>query len=209
AGGSLWGSSALLFFPNTPELQFFLAFVIAGVSSGAVTSLSVAAQAATASVIPCVMPLALRFIFAGDALHSVMGVMTCFYIGVVTLVARRGHIQLTRMVTSRLEAQRSRAALDTSEAQRRTIDERLRVAAEAGQIGVWEWDVQANTLTWDERMHQIYRIEPVPGSDYHDLWRLRVHPADLLRVETELAGSVAGCSRFQSEFRVLWPSGEE
>ncbi len=209
AGGVMWGSSALLFLPSTPELQFLLAFVIAGVSSGAVTSLSVAARAAYAFVIPCVLPLALRFIFAGDTLHAVMGVMTCFYMGVVTLVARRGHIQLTRMVISRLEAQRSQAALNTSEAQRRTIDERLRVAAEAGQIGVWEWDVQANTLTWDERMLRIYRIDPLPDCDYHELWRLRVHPADLQRVETELAACVAGSNRFQSEFRMLWSNGEE
>jgi signal transduction histidine kinase len=195
AAGVMWGSSALLFLPNAPELQFFLAFVIAGVSSGAVTSLSVAPRAAYAFVAPCVVPLALRFLFAGDALHAVMGIMTFFYMGVVTLVARRGHIQLTRMVVSRLQAQYS--------------DERLRLAAEAGQIGVWEWDLHTDTLMWDERMHQIYRVAPTADSNYRDVFRLRVHPTDLARMENELAAAVAGSNRFQSEFRILWPDGEE
>jgi signal transduction histidine kinase len=195
AGGAVWGSSALLFLPSAPELQFFLAFVIAGVSSGAVTSLSVAPRAAYAFVVPCVVPLGCRFLFAGDALHAVMGVMTFFYMGVVILVARRGHIQLTGMVASRLEAQHS--------------DERLHVAAEAGQIGVWEWDLQTGALMWDERMHQIYRVAPTPNSNNRDVFRLRVHPTDLERVENELAAAVANASRFQSEFRILWPDGAE
>ncbi len=209
ASGVVWGSAALLFLPHAPELQFFLAFVIAGVSSGAVTSLSVAPLAAYAFVAPCVLPLALRFLLAGDALHAVMGVMTCFYMGVVVLVARRGQAQLTRMVESTLEAQHNRAALDSSEVLRRATDARLRVAADAGQIGVWEWDLRSNELMWDERMCQIYRVEPVVNSDYRDVWRLRLHPADLARVEAELARAVAAAARFKSEFRIVWPDGED
>jgi len=209
ASGVVWGSSALLFLPHAPELQFFLAFVIAGISSGAVTSLSVAPLAAYAFVAPCVLPLALRFLLAGDALHAVMGLMTCFYMGVVVLVAQRGQAQLTRMVESTLEAQHSRAALDSSEVLRRASDARLRVAADAGQIGVWEWDLRTNELMWDERMCQIYRVEPAVNSDYRDVWRLRLHPADLARVEAELAAAVSDSPRFQSEFRIVWPDGAD
>jgi len=209
ASGVVWGSSAFLFLPHAPELQFFLAFVIAGVASGAVTSLSVAPRAAYAFVAPCVLPLALRFLLAGDALHVVMGVMTFFYMGVVVLVAQRGQSQLSRMVESTLEAQHSRAALDSSEVLRRASDARLRVAADAGQIGVWEWDLRSNELMWDERMCQIFRVEPAVNSDYRDVWRLRLHPADLARVEAELATAVSEATRFQSEFRIVWPDGED
>jgi signal transduction histidine kinase len=209
ASGVVWGSSALLFLPHAPELQFFLAFVIAGVSSGAVTSLSVAPLAAYAFVAPCVLPLALRFLLAGDALHAVMGLMTCFYMGVVVLVAQRGQRQLTRMVESTLEAQHSRAALNSSEVLRSASDARLRVAADAGQIGVWEWDLRSNELMWDERMCQIYGVEPVLNSDYRDVWRLRLHPADLARVEAELAVAVSDSARFKSEFRIVWPDGAD
>lgn len=209
ASGVVWGSSALLFLPRAPELQFFLAFVIAGVSSGAITSLSVAPLAAHAFVAPCVLPLALRFLLAGDALHAVMGIMTAFYMGVVVLVAQRGQTQLRRMVESTLEAQHSRAALDSSEVLRRASDARLRLAADAGQIGVWEWDLRTNELMWDERMCEIYRVEAAAGSDYRDVWRLRMHPADLTRVEAELAAALTDSARFRSEFRIVWPDGAD
>jgi len=128
--------------------------------------------------------------------------MTCFYIVVLTRVAQRGHLQLTRMVGAALDAQQSRAALYSS-------DERLRVAADAGQIGVWEWDVPTGELRWDERMHAIYKVAPTASSDYFAAWRLRVHPADLARVEGELKTAVANGTRFRSEFRIIWPDGEE
>lgn len=210
-GGVLWGLSGLLFLPQQPELQFFLAFVIAGVSSGAVSGLSVAPRAAYAFVIPCVLPLAFRFIAAGDPLHWVMGTMTALYTVLVTLVVRRGHIHLTRMVTSRIEADISRDALRSSEVGRRLSDERLRVAAEAGQIGVWEWDLRSDRLVWDERMYRMYCIDaPTIGSLQYETWRLRVHPADLVRVESELiAAKASATGDFKSEFRIVWPSGEE
>jgi len=210
AGGISWGCAPVLFLPHAPELQFFLAFVIAGVSSGAVTSLSVTPLAAYAFVIPCIGPLAVRFFLAGDTLHVLMGAMTCFYLGVMVLVARRGHLQLERMVTSQLDAQRSRAALNTSESQRRSSDERLRVAADASQIGVWELDVKTNHVFWDERMHQIYRVaDTLAIADYRDVWRRRVHPGDLARVETDLTATVVAGAPFRSDFRILWPNGEE
>ena len=164
-GGLVWGASALLFLPSAPELQFFLAFVIAGISSGAASSLSVAPRAAYAFVIPCVLPLACRFLIAGDALHRVMGVMTGFYLVLVTLVARRGHSQLQGLVASQLQVQHSQAALDRSEVQRQASDERLRVAAEAGQIGVWEWDLSSGNILWDERMFRLYALESSPELD--------------------------------------------
>jgi PAS domain-containing protein len=208
-GGAIWGGSALLFLPESPVLQFFLAFVLAGVSSGAVSSLSVAPRAAYAFVLPCVLPLAVRFICVGDELHTVMGTMTGLYTVLTMLVARRGHLQLVHLVSSRLEARSSQAALESSESQRQASDERLRIAAEAGQIGVWELDVESRQLVWDERMYRLYCIDPASASPHYDMWRLRVHPVDLARTERDLAAAIERPGDFRSEFRIILPSGEE
>jgi signal transduction histidine kinase len=208
-GGLVWGASALLFLPSAPELQFFLAFVIAGISSGAASSLSVAPRAAYAFVIPCVLPLACRFLIAGDALHRVMGVMTGVYLVLVTLVARRGHSQLQGLVASQLQVQHSQAALDRSEVQRQASDERLRVAAEAGQIGVWEWDLSSGDIIWDERMFRLYALEPCAERRHYEMWLSRLHPADRARTAAQLNLAIEGQGEFKSEFRILLPSGEE
>lgn len=208
-GGLVWGASALLFLPGAPELQFFLAFVIAGISSGAASSLSVAPRAAYAFVIPCVLPLACRFLIAGDVLHRVMGVMTGFYLILVVLVARRGHSQLQGLVASQMQAQRSQAALNRSEVQRQASDERLRVAAEAGEIGVWEWDLSSGDILWDERMFRLYSLESCPERRQYEMWLSRVHPADRERTEAQLTAAIESQNEFKSEFRILLPSGAE
>ena len=208
-GGVVWGASALLFLPSAPELQFFLAFVIAGISSGAASSLSVAPRAAYAFVVPCVLPLACRFLIAGDVLHRVMGVMTGFYLVLVILVARRGHSQLQGLVASQMQVQHSQAALDRSEVQRQASDERLRVAAEAGQIGVWEWDLSSGNILWDERMFRLYALESSPELRHYELWLSRLHPADRARTEAQLNAAIEGQNEFKSEFRILLPGGEE
>src|SRR5581483_10830738 len=64
-------------------------------------------------------------------------------------------------------------------------------------------------LVWDERMYRLYCIDPAGASQHYDMWRLRMHPADLARVERELATAFEGEGDFKSEFRILLPSGEE
>jgi len=209
AAGAAWGSSAFLFFPAQPVLQFFLAFVIAGVSAGAVSGLAVAQRAAYAFVLPCVLPLSVRFIAVGDLLHLTMGIMTVFYTVIVSFVAQRGHVQLQRLVRSQMDAQASRHALENSEVGRHLSDERLRVAAEAGEIGVWEWDPGSNAFVWDERMYQLYQVSRTGGSNNYEIWRQRVHPADLARVELQMKATALGAGDLKSEFRIIWPSGEE
>ncbi len=37
--------------------------------------------------------------------------------------------------------------------------ERLQLATRAGLIGVWDWDIATNTLSWDESMYTLYGID--------------------------------------------------
>lgn len=109
--GCAWGSVALLLFPSDFVLQAFLAFVLAGVSSGAMAELSVAPTIARAFIIPCVTPLALRFLMEGDALHAAMGIMAVMYVALVTFAMRRGEAQLRESVAAQLDANATRREL--------------------------------------------------------------------------------------------------
>ena len=98
--------------------------------------------------------------------------------------------------------------LKKTENQLREVSERLSVAAKAGGIGIWSWDVTTQQLIWDDRMYEMYGLAPnVPVSVY-DTWRQACHPADLERVEAELATALSGDAAFDTEFRVLTPGGE-
>lgn len=45
-----------------------------------------------------------------------------------------------------------------AEEELRTLTQRLSLATQVGNIGVWDWDVQTNSINWDERMFDIYGV---------------------------------------------------
>ena len=62
AAGASWGLACVLIFPEVPILKMFVAFVLAGVSAAAVTSLSAIRSAAIGFVAAITLPLAVRLL---------------------------------------------------------------------------------------------------------------------------------------------------
>jgi PAS domain S-box-containing protein len=96
-------------------------------------------------------------------------------------------------------------ALRTSELELRKLNSRLALAAEAGGIGVWEWNVQTGRLTWDARMYEIHQIAPMTASSTYSMWRDRVHPDDLAGIEGALAEALIHGSALAHEYRIVLP----
>ena len=53
-------------------------------------------------------------------------------------------------------------AVDVSERKRASealsrMNERFKLATHSGGMGIWDWDIVADTLVWDERAYEIYR----------------------------------------------------
>ena len=89
------------------------------------------------------------------------------------------------------------------------LTERLRLATESAQVGVWDLDLLQNRLAWDERQLGIYGVTAADFGGTYRAWRQRVHPADILRVEEEYRAAVEGRASFNTEFRIIRPNGEE
>lgn len=87
--------------------------------------------------------------------------------------------------------------------------ERLRLAADAANIAVWEWDIRTDQLAWDTRMFEIYGLPPKPeGRVGYSDWSKAVLPDDLAEQEALLQNTVATCGRSQREFRILRASDQ-
>ncbi len=85
--------------------------------------------------------------------------------------------------------------------------ERIRLAARAGELGIWEWSIADNRLVWDETMYRLYGIAPERFSGAYDAWCSAVHPEDRLAAETALNEAVAGGADFDPVFRIIRPDG--
>lgn len=54
----------------------------------------------------------------------------------------------------------------------------LEAAASAGIIGVWDWDVARDVLTWDPVMHRLYGLRAEECRVSREAWESAVHPDD-------------------------------
>lgn len=91
--------------------------------------------------------------------------------------------------------------------QHRRAEERLRMATDAGQVGIWDWDITGNRVEWSDRVYQMYGM--APGSETGGLegFRSRVHPEDWPRVQAAMAAALEGGPPYEVEFRAVRPDG--
>lgn len=83
----------------------------------------------------------------------------------------------------------------------------LEAASRAGVVGVWDWDLPRDRVSWDAVMHQLYglRSEEFQGSP--EAWEQAIHPDDKPFVQRELQATLRGWRTYQPRFRVVWPDG--
>ncbi len=86
--------------------------------------------------------------------------------------------------------------------------DRLRLAMEAGGMGVWDWDLQADRLAWDARQYALFGMDPAQGQPTSHTSLARVHPEDRPGLEAAIAAALSTPHGvFQYEFRTVRPDG--
>lgn len=100
------------------------------------------------------------------------------------------------------------SSIKRDEALLKDVNRRLHAVLQCSSIGVWEWSIADEKLTWDEQMFEIYGVDPDEFHGVYADWLERLHPDDL-----ERATKLDNC-RLESdgnaaiEFRIVRPSGE-
>ncbi len=107
-----------------------------------------------------------------------------------------GYLGVAQDVTQRREAE-SKLLL---------LTERLSLATDVAALGVWEWDVANNGMTWDATMVQIYGF-PLDTVNPYKQWSSAVYPDDLPAAEDALKKVMDTKGRTSVEFRIIRPDG--
>ena len=90
-----------------------------------------------------------------------------------------------------------------------TLTERLQLAADSGQIGIWDYDVAQRRVIWDDRMLALYGIDRQSFDGTRTAWLKLVHPDDRERLTGKFRSVIAGQDDFDITFRVVRPDGQE
>ncbi|MDD4929855.1 MAG: ATP-binding protein [Gallionella sp.] len=89
----------------------------------------------------------------------------------------------------------------------RVNEERLKLATSAGHVGIWDWNVVKNVLTWDDSMYALYGIEKEDFGGAYDAWIRTLHPDDRQFTDGEIQAALRGEREYAPEFRILRPDG--
>lgn len=84
---------------------------------------------------------------------------------------------------------------------------RLALAADAAELGIWDFDVVHDVLVWDARMFELYDVDPTGFRGEFADWQRTLHPEDLPRARAELEAALAARAPFRTRFRIIRRDG--
>ncbi|MFM7407080.1 MAG: GAF domain-containing protein [Cuspidothrix sp.] len=88
------------------------------------------------------------------------------------------------------------------------LSNRLKLAVKSGQMGIWNWDIVNDRIIWDDRMCELYGVNPSEFTDGIEIWQMSLHPDDAAPIKEALQEAIRGERDFDPEFRILLPDGK-
>jgi two-component system, LuxR family, sensor kinase FixL len=93
-----------------------------------------------------------------------------------------------------------------AEASLRQSEERMSLAAEAANLGLWVWDVGRNEIWMTDKGRTLLGFTPDERIDYQALTG-RVHPEDRAARDAAIKGALETKGEYAVEYRVVLPDG--
>ncbi len=105
---------------------------------------------------------------------------------------RTGHMAIGIDITRR----------KTAEDALRIATEKLNVALENGNIGIWEWDLNTNKVFWDERTEKMFGLKPGTFGGTYEAFEQLINEEDLSHIRKAIEDSLAKGTPFETILRL-------
>ncbi|HAJ63611.1 MAG TPA: hypothetical protein DCP31_33900, partial [Cyanobacteria bacterium UBA8543] len=86
----------------------------------------------------------------------------------------------------------------------RESEEQLRMALEAAQMGIWNWNLLTNQITWSSGHEQLFGMELGTFDGTYATFEARIHPEDLEALNQAVNHAIEERIDYHHEFRVVW-----
>lgn len=91
----------------------------------------------------------------------------------------------------------------------RALTERLDMALEGGRLGVWDWNVQTDAVTYDERWAEMLGYDLDDIDNQLSAWENRIHPDDRADVDAALDAHMDGETEYyECDHRLRTKAGD-
>ncbi len=86
-------------------------------------------------------------------------------------------------------------------------EERLRLAVDATELGIWDWDMTTGRIVWSRWHEVLWGMEEGSFRGTYEEFDERIHPEDRAELEEELAVALRDKRPYEHEFRIVLPDG--
>ena len=97
--------------------------------------------------------------------------------------------------------------LQASETDLRETQERMELAANAAELGMWMWDIVRDEIWITDKGRALFGFAPLEKVDFNR-FRNTLHPQDLESVVQAVANSLRTGEEYESEYRAVLPDGQ-
>lgn len=95
----------------------------------------------------------------------------------------------------------------SAEEKMRESEARLRLATSSGKVGVWDWDVVADRVTWTDSLYGMHGVDRESFGGTGAAFVALIHPDDRRPVERAIQSSLQHDVPYELEFRLVRPGG--
>lgn len=85
---------------------------------------------------------------------------------------------------------------------------RLSLATQAAGVGIWDWNLVEDVLSWDEQMFVLYGMERERFLGRGLDWKRTLHPEDRTAAADLLRQALSGKAELDAEFRIVRGDGD-
>ena len=89
----------------------------------------------------------------------------------------------------------------------RESEQRLRLATQTGKLGVWDWDIVTNRISWSDSLYAIHGVRPDQFDGTVTGFAALVHPEDQELVSKAIQLALDSDLPYELEFRAVRPDG--
>jgi len=86
--------------------------------------------------------------------------------------------------------------------------EAVRVALDAGRLGLWEWDIPAGRVRWSRGLEVIHGLAPGTFGGTLQAFQAGIHPDDRATVAAAITQTLERRAEHRVEYRIVRPDGE-
>ncbi|MEH1826100.1 MAG: PAS domain-containing protein [Nostoc sp.] len=117
--------------------------------------------------------------------------------------------QVVRVVGASTDITEQQAALQERqqiETNLRESEERIRLATNAAELGMWFWNITTNEVIWTDKCRQLFGVS-LEAEISFEIFLNCVHPEDRQCIHEAIARSIEERVDCDIEYRILWSDG--